>query len=420
AKTEGLLKNRVMNPLAERLGVTPHEAALATLLDVGPPVIALFGATKPERVDAAVRAAGLRLDAADRAAVAAKISFSATPDAEARLTPKAPSPRALAAGAVPGVEPEVVLVLGVQGAGKTSTVERYVAAGYERLNRDLLGGTLDDLIPALEAHLAAGRTRVVLDNTYPTRVSRWPVIRAAHAAGVPVRAVHMDTPMRDALVNVVTRVLDRYDRLLGPDEMKALAKTDPNLPPPQALSRWAGCFEPPARDEGFAAVDVVPFQRRPWPGDPDARVLLLDVDGTLRRTKSGENYPRDPDDIEIVEGRTDVLRRFVDEGWTLYFVSNQSGIASEKVTDAAVRACFDRTIALLGLPVADVAYCPHPAFPAGCFCRKPMPGLGILLARRHGFDPTRAVMVGDLDSDATFAEAIGARYVPAETFFGER
>lgn len=420
AKTEALEKNRAVKPLADRYAITRHEAALATLLDVGPPVVALFGATRPERVDSCVRAAAVRLDADDRAAVRTKISFEATPDARALLTPTVPSARPIAPGGAPGTEPEVVIVLGVQGAGKTSLVTRYTDAGYARLNRDTLGGKLDDLVPALVEHLASGGGRVVLDNTYPTRVSRWPVIRAAQAAGVPVRCIHMATPMREALVNVVLRILERYDRLLGPDDMKELGKSDPNLPPPQALSRWAACFEPPGLDEGFGAVDTVPFARRPAPGiDGAHKALLLDVDGTLRRTKSGEPYPRDPDDIELLPGRAEVLRRWVDEGYRLYFVSNQSGVASEKVTEDAVRRCFDRTIELLGLPVADVAFCPHPAFPAGCFCRKPMPGLGIRLARTHGFDPSTAIMVGDLESDAKFAEAIGARYRPAERFFTE-
>ncbi|MBL8245816.1 MAG: HAD hydrolase-like protein, partial [Rhodanobacteraceae bacterium] len=72
---------------------------------------------------------------------------------------------------------------------------------------------------------------------------------------------------------------------------------------------------------------------------------------------------------------------------------------------------------LLGVPVVDLAYCPHTAFPAGCFCRKPMPGLGIALARKHGLAIDQWVMVGDMDSDADFARAIGARYVDAAEFF---
>ena len=31
--------------------------------------------------------------------------------------------------------------------------------------------------------------------------------------------------------------------------------------------------------------------------------LLLDVDGTLRKTKSGELYPRSADDVEILPNR---------------------------------------------------------------------------------------------------------------------
>ena len=27
------------------------------------------------------------------------------------------------------------------------------------------------------------------------------------------------------------------------------------------------------------------------------------------------------------------------------------------------------------MPVVEVAYCPHKAFPVGCYCRKPLPGL---------------------------------------------
>ena len=35
----------------------------------------------------------------------------------------------------PGQSPEVVIVMGIQGAGKSSRVDAYLAAGYERLNR---------------------------------------------------------------------------------------------------------------------------------------------------------------------------------------------------------------------------------------------------------------------------------------------
>lgn len=420
AKVDNLEKNRAMKPIAEKHGVTKHEAALATLLDLGHPVIPLVGATRMESLESSLRALKVALDAKDREGLSGKISFEPTPEAQAAIVPHVVPAglRTLVKGEGPGTEPEVVIVMGVQGAGKSSLVSKYAEAGYERLNRDLIGGSLEDLIPPLVERLASGKKRIVLDNTYPTRVSRYPVIRAAHAHGVPVRCIHLATPVKEALVNIVLRILDRHGRLLGPDDLKELSKTDPNLPPPLALSRWAACFEAPAMDEGFGVVEEIPFERKPTPGlDGRVKGLLLDVDGTLRKTKSGEIYPTDPADIEILPGRRETLQRWIDDGYKLFFVSNQSGVASGNVTEDVVRACFDKTIELLGLPITDVAFCPHPAFPAGCFCRKPMPGLGIHLAKKHQLALKELVMVGDMDSDEQFATAIGARYVHAEAFF---
>jgi hypothetical protein len=42
---------------------------------------------------------------------------------------------------------EVVLVGGMPAGGKTTVTKRYEAQGYTRLNRDLVGGKVDDLIP---------------------------------------------------------------------------------------------------------------------------------------------------------------------------------------------------------------------------------------------------------------------------------
>jgi len=421
AKAGSLLKNRAVKPIAERHKITPHEAALAALLDLGPPVIPLFGATRRESVESSLRALQVPFDARDRAELEGRITFAPTPEALAATAPPVTPAglRKLTPGEGPGDEPEVVVIMGIQGAGKSSEVARYQARGYARLNRDELGGDLDGLVPKLGELLASGQRRVVLDNTYATRASRYAVIRMAHAHGVPVRCWFLATPINEAYANVVLRILDRYGRLLGPEDMKELAKDDPNLPPPQAMARWAASFEGPHEDEGFAVVEEVPFVRRVDPRFT-GKGLLLDVDGTLRKTKSGELFPRDPDDVELLPGRREILRRWVDDGYALFLVSNQSGVASEKVTREAVEAAFARTIELLGLPVAEVTYCPHPAFPVGCFCRKPLPGLGVALIQRHQLAREHLIMVGDMDSDQAFARALGARYVTAEEFFAAK
>lgn len=420
AKTENLLKNRAVKPIATRHGVTPHQAALAALIDLGPPVIPLFGATKIANVASSLAALRVPFDAKDRADLRTKIALEPKPEIEAQTEPPVVPAglRALVRDEGPIDEPEVVLLMGIQGAGKSSEVARYVDRGYARLNRDDLGGTLEDLLPKLAELLRSGTRRVVLDNTYATRVSRYPFIRVAHAHGVPVRCRYLATPLAEAYANVVGRILDRYERLLGPDDLKELQKTDPNLPPPAAMAKFAATFEAPNVDEGFGVVEEVPFVRRP--GKPAAnKGLFLDVDGTIRKTKSGEIFPRSADDVEVLPGRRETLARWVADGYALFFVSNQSGVASGTVSREVVDAAFARTIELLGLPVADVCYCPHPAFPAGCFCRKPLPGMGIFLARKHELAREHLVMVGDMDSDADFARSIGARYVHADEFFAD-
>ncbi len=286
-----------------------------------------------------------------------------------------------------------------------------------RLNRDELGGRLDDLVPYLKAALAQGRRQVVLDNTYPTRRTRALVIATARDAGVPVRCLWLDTTLADARWNAVLRMLHRHGRLLAPDEIAVLGKTEANTIPPVAQAIWLKNFEPPTPSEGFTSIERRVFVRNPRP-DRTQKGLLLDVDGTLRVTRSGEKYPRDPADVALMPHRREVLRRWYDEGYKLFFVSNQSGIASGKASRDLVEAAFDRTIDLLDLPVSDVAFCPHQAFPLACFCRKPMPGLAVALIERHALSLDDLVVVGNMKSDADLAAGIGARYFDAEVFFG--
>jgi HAD superfamily hydrolase (TIGR01662 family) len=419
AKVEKLAGNRVLVPLSKRHNCSTQEIALAALLHSSKHVIPLVGATKVSSIASCIRATQLALDISDLTALDIKYSFQADEDAACAALPIAipDSLPVLGPNAGPGQSAEVVLIMGIQGAGKSEQVQCYVDHGYERLNRDTLGGKVNDLLDPLREMLAAGRNRVVLDNTYATRVSRAGVIRCAHQAGVPVRCLYLDTPIAEARINVVNRILDRYERLLGPADLKELAKQDPNLPPPIALQKWLDTLEKPVPDEGFSAIDVVPFVRR-QPVSHRQRAIFLDVDGTLRTTLSGEIYPRSADDVVLLPNRAERLQRYVDEGYLLFFISNQSGVASGKLSDADAQSAFQRTKNLLDLPITEIVYCPHPAFPVGCFCRKPFPGMGVYLMRKYKLDLANSLMIGDMDSDAGFAKGLSIPYEDANQFFG--
>ena len=144
---------------------------------------------------------------------------------------------------------------------------------------------------------------------------------------------------------------------------------------------------------------------------------FLDRDGTLMRDM---HYPRDPDAVELIPGAADALRRLAAAGVARIVVTNQSGIAQGKVSDADYRAVRDRLASLLhgaGAEVDASYHCPHhPDFTGPCECRKP----GLLLyqraAREHDLDVTRSLFVGDRWRDVEPGLALGgvAVLVPSE------
>jgi histidinol phosphatase-like enzyme len=53
-----------------------------------------------------------------------------------------------------------------------------------------------------------------------------------------------------------------------------------------------------------------------------------------------------------------------------------------------------------------------------CWCRKPLPGLAVVLIERHRLDPARCLYVGKDASDEAFARAAGFTYRHADEMFG--
>ena len=144
------------------------------------------------------------------------------------------------------------MIMGLPAAGKSTMALEFVDRGYLRLNRDETGGTLRGLVPALDRALASGTSRVVLDNTYVSRVSRAAVIQASAARGVAVRCVWLSTSVADAQVNAVSRIVERYGKLLDVDELASHRKRDPAALPPMTQFRYQRELEAPDVAEGFA------------------------------------------------------------------------------------------------------------------------------------------------------------------------
>lgn len=400
ARRGRLAKDAVLGSIAAAQGTSPEAVALAWLMDAG--LIPIPGASRVSSVASSAAALSLRLRDGERAQLDARF-------AEAVVE----RPVVFSGGA----SPEVVVVMGPPAAGKSSRVQPLVDEGYTRLNRDLIGGKLDDLLPHFARAYEAGHRRFVLDNTYPTRQSRAGLIAAAAERGLPVRCLWIDADADAVRFNAARRLYAKHGRLLDPEELVAAGKDDPNTFPPIVISAWFKRFEPPSTEEGFASVTRAPFLRVLGP-DYTHRALICDYDGTLRTTRSGEIFPRSAADVLALPGRTAVLRRFRDAGWHLLGVSNQGGVAAGLLTYEAALGGLEETHRQLDVRL-DVRMCPHPARPVKCWCRKPMPGFAVELIERYRLDPARSIFVGDLRSDREFAEAAGFAYFDAEPFFAD-
>ena len=390
ARTAG---NPVLIEVAAEHGATPFDIALAWLTSLSDVIDPLPGATTIESARAVARYRTLRL----------------TDEQLARIDNLCPSARLLrserpvvaVAGPARRTDAEVVMIMGLPGSGKSTLARDLESRGYRRLNRDDAGGTLRGLIPALDRALASGTPRVVLDNTYVSRASRAPVIQAAAARGVPVRCIWLSTSVADAQVNAVSRIVERYGRLLDAAEIAALRPRDPAALPPMTQFRYQRQLEPPDMSEGFAQVEVVPFERRLDPAHVNRAVIVW----------------FDPGDLVLDSARGATLRRHAEQGFRLLGLSWQPGVAAGTRTAADVEALIAAMNRALGIAIG-VEYCPHPAGPPTCWCRKPLPGLPVLLIHRHQLDPRQCIYVGEGAQDAGYAKRLGLQYRTASDFFG--
>jgi aryl-alcohol dehydrogenase-like predicted oxidoreductase len=341
----------------KRAGRVDAEETLAWLLGLSRVVVPIPGARRPETARSAARVAAMA---------------------------PAPAPLRRDRSRAPlRADAELVLVMGIPGAGKSRVAADYTTRGYLRLNRDERGGTLRELAGALDEELSSGTRRVVLDNTYLTRAARNDVLEIAGRYGVPTRCIWLDTPLAQAQVNLVERLLERFGSLPAPEELRELAKREQGVLLPTSQMRALRELEPPAADEGFASVDHMPFVRTPSSGRAGVVVAAPAL------AQPGWEHALEQCDCHAPH---------------LIYDWSPEGDRGHLAVAAA------RVSAVVSGPV-ESALCPHAAGPPSCWCRPPLPGLPLAFAREHGVDPSRSFLIGSAPAHRTLATTLGARYV---------
>ena len=161
------------------------------------------------------------------------------------------------------------------------------------------------------------------------------------------------------------------------------------------------------------------------------KLLILDLDGTIRKPKPGKGFIDKPDDQEPIDRAFPAIKRYQKNGWEIYGCTNQGGVVAGF---KSLEDCLDEQYKTLTLfPQMKAVYlCPD----KGSTCwrvdawnrqkygrskysyRKP--GIGMLKAivedfqENGGEKPEKILMVGDMETDKQAAIAANIGFMWAD------
>ncbi len=145
--------------------------------------------------------------------------------------------------------------------------------------------------------------------------------------------------------------------------------------------------------------------------------VFLDRDGTLVRDSG---FVHRVEDLELLDGAVEGLRRMAALGLRLVIATNQSGVARGRFSEAQMQAFNDALclrLAAEGIEILAVYACVfHPTEGLGRYrrdspLRKPRPGMLLAAAAEHGLELAGSFTVGDRLSDVAAGRAAGCRTV---------
>lgn len=149
--------------------------------------------------------------------------------------------------------------------------------------------------------------------------------------------------------------------------------------------------------------------------------VFLDRDGTINQEV---NHLRTPDQIELIPGVAEAVRRINQSGKLAVVVTNQPVVARGDVTLDGLNLIHSRLETKLGMAGAfldGVYYCPHhpdrgflgeiESLKIICKCRKPAPGLINQACRDLNISQQDSWMIGDTFSDVIAGGRAGVRTI---------
>ena len=149
------------------------------------------------------------------------------------------------------------------------------------------------------------------------------------------------------------------------------------------------------------------------------KAVFMDRDGTINKYVG---FLRNIDDLELLPGAAEAIRRINHSGYLAVVVTNQPVIARGEVTYEQLREIHNKMETLLGREGAyidAIYYCPHhpdkgfegevKELKISCGCRKPKPGMLLQAAEDLNIDLSQSWMIGDGENDIRAGQAAACR-----------
>lgn len=143
------------------------------------------------------------------------------------------------------------------------------------------------------------------------------------------------------------------------------------------------------------------------------KVIFLDRDGVINKKPPKADYIKNWNEFEFLPGSIEAISLLTKDGYDIYLISNQAGIARGRITENDLKEIHEKMKKELdrhGAKISGIYYCPH-GWDEGCECRKPKPGMFFQTAREHYIDLTKTIFIGDDERDIQAGNAAGCKTI---------
>jgi len=130
------------------------------------------------------------------------------------------------------------------------------------------------------------------------------------------------------------------------------------------------------------------------------KAVFFDRDGVINR-EVGE-YVYEVSKFSFNDGILQCMKFFMKQGFRLFIITNQGGIAKNLYTSEDVQTLHDFMLNLLAeqnIIIDEIYYCPHHSKFEKCICRKPDSLMIEKAMARFRIDPLKSYFFGDKDTD---------------------